>query len=382
MKKFYAICLLFMLGFFLQMTQEASAVTKLSSGKWVTGYITESKIKNSYQFTIKKPSKVTIEAISYMEQVEIFTWNSKKEEVIPAFYFSNASVGNAVERKQEIYLLPGTYKIQANRIQYSNHTGSYRIKVKWEEQTTNEVEPNDTKEKAQFVELNKLKITGQMGWNDPADYYRVNVTKPGKLTVNATSYVSGLNVELYNNNLKQMDNESNFLDADEYNRVTKSLSTYVEKGTYYIKVTKSSITGATGKYVLQPKFTATNNKEKESNNSIKKAHTLKMNGNRLTGLISFSDRVDYYKVKVPKNAKVDVQIKSHMPKLRVELYNSALTNLKQLESFRGATESRFVSKTLTKTLKPGTYYIAIKDKGSLGTYQINVRIVKLLPKAK
>lgn len=380
MKRLYIIGILLLAAIFF-IPQQASAATTLTSGKWSAGEITDTTSKQTYQFKLTKPSKVTVEVKSYMNELEAFVYNSKETNMVKPMHFFGADPTNPITQKETVYLQAGTYTIRTNRIAFSGQTGKYQVKATWKTNGSNEVEPNDEPNQAQKIEVNKTKIKGQLGLDDLADYYVVEVEKAGKLTVQTKSYMPFLQVELYNLAQVQMTKINGFEQATDTKAVTRSGSMYVEKGQYLIKLSNTGILNSAGLYEMNAKFIGASNDEKEPNNSPEKAQTLKANMTPITGLISFGDRVDYYKITVPQKTTVKIQVKSHMQWLEVSIYNQAFSKIDTQEYFRGATDNLFVSKTLTNTLAKGMYYIGVKEKDYLGTYQIKASIPKIVPKA-
>lgn len=380
MKRLYIVGILLLAAIFF-IPQQASAATALTSGKWTTGEITDTTTKQTYQFKLTKPSKVTVEVKSYMNELEAFVYNSKETNMVKPMHFFGADPTNPITQKETVYLQAGTYTIHTNRVAFSGQMGKYQVKATWKTNGSNEVEPNDEPNQAQPIEVNKTKIKGQLGLDDLADYYMVEVDRAGKLTVQTKSYMPFLQVELYNLAQVQMTKVNDFQQATSTKAVTRSGSMYVEKGQYLIKISNTGVLDSMGLYEMQAKFVGASNNEKEPNNSPEKAQTLKPNVAPITGLISFGDRLDYYKLNVPKTAEVKVQVKSHMKWLEVSIYNQSFKRIDTHNYFTGASDQLLVSKTLKNKLKTGVYYIGVKELGYFGTYQINASIPTIVPKA-
>lgn len=381
MKRIYMMGILLLAAIFLYPPHSVSAATTLTSGKWATGEITEATAKQTYQFKLTKPSKVTVEVKSYMNELEAFVYNSKETNMVKPMHFFGADPTNPITQKETVYLQAGTYTIHTNRVAFSGQTGKYQVRATWKTNGSNEIEPNDEPKQAQQIKVNKTKIKGQLGLDDLADYYTVEVDRAGKLSVQTKSYIPFLQVELYNLAQVQMVKVNDFHQATDTKPITRTGSIYVEKGTYLVKVSNVGILNSMGLYELQTKFVGAKNNEKEPNDRPEKAQTLKPNREPITGLISFGDRVDYYKLNVPKTAEVKVQLKSHMKWLEVSIYNQSFKKIDTYNYFIGANDNTFASKTLKNKLKTGVYYIGVKELGYFGTYQINASIPTIVPKA-
>ena len=130
MKRLYIVGILLLAAIFF-IPQQASAATTLTSGKWVTGEITDTTTKQTYQFKLTKPSKVTVEVKSYMNELEAFVYNSKETSMVKPMHFFAADPTNPITQKETVYLQAGTYTIHTNRVAFSGQTGKYQVKATW-----------------------------------------------------------------------------------------------------------------------------------------------------------------------------------------------------------------------------------------------------------
>ncbi|MFJ8261944.1 hypothetical protein ACIQ4I_08235 [Rummeliibacillus sp. NPDC094406] len=156
--------------------------------------------------------------------------------------------------------------------------------------------------------LNKS-VTGIITDDDPSDYYTFTLSEAGKLSLDVSSYMSYMNVVLYDENHDVIMEKYSFEDADENNPTPWKEGEYLEPGTYTVKVSQED--DYTGKYRLKATLNAANNNEVESNNGIDLAQQLTLNESQITGLISWNDTSDYYKVNLTKSGKLSVDFSSY-----------------------------------------------------------------------
>ncbi|MBO2535682.1 Ig-like domain-containing protein [Rummeliibacillus suwonensis] len=375
-KVFLTIAIAFFISFGLSFDRaSADGEVNLSLGQTISGIITDDDTIDYYKITIPKAGKLSLEVSSYMEWLDVELYDENHDIVISEDNFSGADDNNPIPWKEGEYLEAGTYTVKVS--QDSDYTGKYSIKSTFKASNNNEIESNNGTDIAQSLTLNKTKVTGQISWNDSADYYKVTLTKPGYLSVLISSYMEYLNVELLDADYNQIKENYYFDGANESTAIPESLSTYLEKGTYYVKISRDDYNGL---YKLQANFSATNNNEKESNNGVDQAQTLKPNIQKITGLISWNDSTDFYKVDVKKSGKLNVNIASYMPYLDVTIYNKNMESMNSEYSFYGATSNTAITKILSTDVKAGTYYIEIKEDDYLGKYKLSASVPQMLPK--
>lgn len=147
---------------------------------------------------------------------------------------------------------------------------SYRLAMKYEAKNNVELESNNDRKTATALPLNKT-FTGVAHDLDPMDYFKVDVKESGNLVVNATSSNSAadLGYVLYDANRKLV---NNFEYVANRQATTLKSSTFVNKGTYYVRVAGSDeeVFGHTNYTV---KANVVSKTMKRSNVAIKNAAT-------------------------------------------------------------------------------------------------------------
>ena len=75
-------------------------------------------------------------------------------------------------------------------------------------------------------------ISGIITDDDTIDYYKITIPKAGKLSLEVSSYMEWLDVELYDENHDIVISEDNFSGADDNNPIPWKEGEYLEAGTY------------------------------------------------------------------------------------------------------------------------------------------------------
>lgn len=150
----------------------------------------------------------------------------------------------------------------------------------------------------------------------------------------------------------------------------------LESGTYHIRLYKTDV-GYTGSYSLNTGYTPAENNETEPNNSTSQATQINLNTQTIKGFFSWNDNEDYYKLSLPKDGDISVNIDSSIESAYLDL----------LDSNGSAVWGQYVVNaekfSNTVYLKAGTYYIRLYKSisGYTGTYLLSVKCPSLIPSA-
>lgn len=131
-------------------------------------------------------------------------------------------------------LKKGTYYFIVSSAHQSIQDAGYRLAMKYEAKQNIELEHNDEPKTATALTLNKT-FKAQTNDLDDMDYFKVAVKEAGQLNiqVNTTNEDATLNYKLYDANNKGV---KSFKTTVNKTWTTAKSSTYVEKGTYYVRV--------------------------------------------------------------------------------------------------------------------------------------------------
>ncbi|MGK4153803.1 pre-peptidase C-terminal domain-containing protein, partial [Kurthia gibsonii] len=240
---------------------------------------------------------------------------------------------------------------------------------------TTEIEPNDGSELAMAIKPTQKPVTAQFSWSDSTDYYKVKLDQAGLLNIKMTAYMDRMYVQVFDSDLYEVEGWSDYYGGSELSGKVRQDGYYLEKGTYYIKV--SQWHSYTGKYKIETKFSKTSNNEKEPNNGLEQAQKIKPNVQSVTGLISWNDSSDFYKVDVSKTGVLNVHMTVYQS-MEIKIYDrDGYELLDRWISKSSNTSSDKWSTSLN--VKKGTYYVQIY--GNTGLYKLNVKVPEMLPKS-
>ena len=272
---------------------------------------------------------------------------------------------------------PGTYYLEMKR---DGGEGGYTIGYEFTPTSSaypDDHEPNDTWEGASLL-TSGITTTGHFGyyyWDDMdnVDWYKIVVPENG--TVKVTVYAHGA-LGLNYTTLYALDN-TNELHSRGYcwagNEETHGEFTVPNcaPGTYYLETKRD---GGEGGYTVGYEFTPTSSAypdDHEPNNTWENAKLLKR-GNTTTGHFGYyywddMDDVDWYKIEVPRDGIIKLNIEAHgaLGLNYTTLY--VLDNANELHS-RGYCWSN--GNITVADAAPGTYYLEAKRDGGEGGYTL------------
>lgn len=374
-KLLFAIVTTLFLTIFIS-TNHASAATTLQFGKTESGVFTKTDETITYDLILPSDGLLKIEGTATSFHTEFKLRNEDGYEISRISDFLNAEEDHPVKDSNAIYLNAGKYTVDAENSFLYDSKRNYQLKATFVSSNTNEVEPNDSTEYANKIQLNKGKYIGQLGVDDESDYYKINLPKPGYLALNTISNFDGISYEILDRNFKKV----NSIDVNVFgaSSVSKEFGAYYEKGDYYIHINRKL--GYYGVYSFRPTFKAVSINEKEPNNGKDQAQLIKANVQKIKGLISKNEIKDVFKVKVTKSGTMSVDATVYPYWTNITIYNSHYEE-EANELFADNGNGNSESKRFSTAVKPGTYYIEVENKRESGLYNFSVKVPQMLPKA-
>lgn len=344
----------------------------LPLGEEQKGTLTKEEKENTHIITIKEAGRINLVLSSEIEKVSTNTnlYDTSGKKVwnlvngVPTGNVSSPGIWN-----QSAFLQPGTYhfKIQS----FLGYTGNYTIKVDFKAAKTNDIEPNNTTAQAQKLTVNKKATTGLISWNDSVDYYKFTLPKDGTATINITSYPKIMTLSLQDSKGVAAIKKAYISNKNTPNSAKWKETIHLQKGTYYIKIQRNSDPDDQGKYNIGINFKSAGTNELEPNNTNKSAQNLRFKTQKVTGLLSWNDTHDYYKIKVAKKRTVHVNLTSKLDAVYIVLYDASGFPIWKQSVFGSVSKPKKSRKTTT--LKAGTYYVSVEKLNHFtGKYSISV----------
>ncbi|WP_235822860.1 Ig-like domain-containing protein [Cytobacillus massiliigabonensis] len=371
--RFLLVALFFLIGF-NGISQKASAEeVTLPFNQETNGELTKDITSNSYYIKLDEAGRVTFDLTSYVDNLTYFKlFDDHNNKVFGDDVYGSSK--SPAKYTNWVDLEAGSYRLDIYD-GWGGQEGNYKIKTSFTSAKNNEIEPNNGTVEAMPLPFDKA-ITGFLSWNDDMDVYKITVPKAGRFTVDLSSYVDNLTY------IKLLDDNNDKVFGDNFKGSSKNPAKYVnsvdlEPGTYYLEI-YDGWGGQSGKYLVKTSIAYANNHDSEPNNGSVEAQTLPFFQTK-TGFLSWNDTTDVYKITVPKNGEIFINLTSYVD-------SSTYIQLLDIENDSVFSDNiHGSSKNPAKyhqpvTLTKGTYYLKIYDGwgGQTGKYLLNVKAPYLL----
>ena len=242
-----------------------------------------------------------------------------------------------IERR---YVTPGIYFVKVEGV--GSNRGDYTIHVSLEA-----VDHSDTRSGATRLSLGSSR-DGWIATGDDVDYFEVQVSEAGALTV----YTTGIHTE---HTLE--DSSGAILQREVFSGRMFGIEHLVTPGTYYVKV--EGWWRDTGDYTVHARFEAVDHSDTRSG-------ATRLSSSR-PGVIATRDDVDYFKVQVSEFGALTVYTTGNL-NTKGALENSAGSSLGSDDDEGSGDNFR-----IERTVSAGTYYVKVEGVGSnTGDYTIHV----------
>ena len=224
-------------------------------------------------------------------------------------YTMNSKADEEKTKSVNLGLAVGTYYLKVSGILYSGSNGeTYRLNASWNNADNWECESNDTTAVANSIEAGKA-VYGSLYALSDVDYYSMETAKDGYIVVNLQhSKITGRqNTSVYavtvcdasGSSIYEMTSKAEEESAD-------SIKLGLAAGKYYIKVAGLNAY-YNGNYVIKTTFKECSDWEREKNDTIAAANTMK-SGKAVHGNLQGLSDVDYYGFETSKDGYIVVNL--------------------------------------------------------------------------
>lgn len=371
-------------------SMDFSSATQINiANNTIQDSITETTTERLYKFTLSKAGKVTLDMTSYMQYYMINIYDSEGTEI---WYTDNNEWNTSLKYRQDEYdleLTSGVYYIEVLGEASKSFwwegctcTGNYMLKTAFTSANESFAETNNEFSKATTINCNST-TKGQIAINDKIDIFCFNITKPGCMNLDFTSYMKYYTITIYDSTGEEVWRT----DHNEWNenlmKRQDNYKVHIISGTYYMKVTGyryNEWDESTGNYTLVSTFTSANESFAEPNNDFSTAVTLSYN-TRVTGQIAENDKMDNFKLYVANDTELRFAITSYMKYYSLTIYDSAGKEVWDTPNTSEWNENvGYRSDEYRVTLSKGNYYVKVTgnkysnsdDYPSTGTYNLSV----------
>lgn len=345
-----------------------AAVGTLPINGTTQGELTAQDADDIYNFTLSEAGRLTIDLSSAVDDRALIVLKDSYNDTL----YSETVYGDARTPGRDVTTIDlekGDYQFKI----YDDYgRGTYTIKTTFKAVATQDSEPNNGTTDAQPLTFGKT-TKGYLSALDNKDVYRIELPKAGRLRFDFSSAIDDRVLfqltDEYNTSIFSKDVYGSWNNPGKYNPYLD-----LEAGVYYLNLYDDY---ATGVYELKSTFIPALNQEAEPNNGSAEAKAFPFYQTR-TGFLSWNDRIDVYKVTIPKTSKVGIDVTSYVDDRAIlTLYDGDNVNLLNEEVYGSTKAPGRFNRSLMLTR--GTYYVSIRDDYGTGKYQLKVTSTHLLP---
>jgi hypothetical protein len=349
------------------------------------GEITADAAKNVYKVDLPIRGKITIDLTTYMNYTKVSLVDSDGKVVVADDWVTRKNGQETGNWQSQKDLEAGTYYLQVSQQETNKNTGKYTIKVSNEIIYTDDVEPNNTIETAQQLNLTGKAIDGYLSWNDDVDFYKVELPAQGRINLQTVLYMSSGRIILKSKDgvvIDSFDSETDANTSDTDSKKTWSTAQDLEAGTYYIEVRKHEKYNNTGKYSVTLSYNMVNSDDVEPNNTFENAQKIELNAAKETqGYLTWKDDKDVYKITLDDPGKASLNLTTYAKCIKAYLTDekgNIIDSNELIKIDNGADSATWKSE---KDLEKGIYYVVIAKQEKYnytGQYFINVSYKKVV----
>lgn len=327
----------------------SSTATPLSSAGTVTGVLSSEDDVDFYKYTV--------DVTGYYNFTLRDTTESGKQWKLSVYDSSMNELDSEINK--EYTLTTNTYDFKKGDELYLKVTDrtystgkEYSLSVNATTASDWEQEHNDTKSNATIIKANSP-IFGNLYLDEDVDFYKYTVDVTGYYSFtlkDTTESGKQWKLSVYDSSLNELESEIN----EEYTLTTKTYN--FKKGTIlYLKV-KDRTYSMGMEYSLTVNAKENANWEQESNDSFRKASSLKSNTTKY-GNLYFEDDVDYYSYTAVKSGTLKTMFKLDVNDVggwEIIIYDSSKKEIKEVTNITS-------DKTISfKGVKGNKYYMLVR----------------------
>lgn len=356
-----------------------ATANRMNVGDTIQGMITETDDLDYYRFTLDSAGCVTLNMTSYMRYYYIYVYNSDGEEIWYWYTNDNEWTETVGYRRDtyHLYMEQGTYYMKITGYKWLNlykSVGTYECDTSFLSSQVTNVENDNSFAHANEISLGN-QIIGQISEGDDCDVYQFAISKAGCVNLDITSYMKYYCIYVFNSDGEEIwyTNDNEWTETVGYRRDAYHL--YLERGTYYIKITGYKWGGdykSAGKYVVNTSFVSSGTTFEGDDNSFAAANTI-TNAKTYTGQISINDDFDTYRFGVASGGKIPITIRSYMEYYTVKLFDANGKEIWYSDYNKWNENVGYRKDTHYVVLSPGTYYIQVSaNHDATGKYKLSL----------
>lgn len=222
------------------------------NGEWHDGRFDSREDVVLYHFSLPQSGRLKIEYQSFGPD-DWSEWQILNREMTRQYTYSCLMGGptNPGNDKKEVMLEAGDYTIKVASFDRRSYHVSFRLRGTFQPANVNEIEPNNLFTQAMNI-TPASNIIGALTEDDSDDFYKFTVSYKTRIAITLTRLLGCNDFYLYDVDYKQIGGNCLGKGVDPWGSEESphvyKYTQMLEKGTYYIKISK--LEGCTGRYYL------------------------------------------------------------------------------------------------------------------------------------
>lgn len=350
---------------------DLSAPIPITIGNTLNGVITEDQRAQVYLFNLPSAGRITFDMESHMKYYSIMIYDFSGNKV----WYTDSNKWNEnlkyIKKTHTADLTAGSYYLRVTGYERHDDTwgksiGTFLLGTSFVSADETLMEPNNEFSQSAVLNVNGT-TNGQIASNDREDIFKFTLQKPGRLTIDVTSYMKYYSMKLFDNSGDYLwDTDGNKWNENlEYRSDQYTLD--LSASTYYLRVTgyersDDSWGKSTGNYRLMTSFDEACDLEfdtiVEPNNDFSNAYEVSFESIE-QGQIAIDDRYDICRFSLKKTTDLGIVVISYMNYYTLEIYNSGGEQVWYDDYNEKNQNVEFREDKLQVSLDAGTYYLKI-----------------------
>lgn len=353
-----------------------STATSVVFGTTYNDSITASSTKDFYSLELLSSGKITLSFSGEIAAVDLYLYDGNGNQLWDNCYVNANSASGMISYSKSFDLTKGTYYFGV--IKDYNSTGNYSFSFNFasagESFTETGTGVDNAISTANSIAFNKT-YKGQIALNDEKDFYKIDLTSSGKLTLNFNAQINAADLYLFDSTGKEIWKNYSLTANSSTGEIAYSVALNLTKDTYYLDIVKDY--KSTGNYSFSTSFVSANESFDETgsgvNNTMDTSNTISL-GTVYIGQIALVDEKDFYKFSLSSANSITLNFNAKMNNVDLYIYDSTGKEVWKNYNLYASGNSGEIAYSTKIDLSQGTYYLGVIKDSYTGTYDFSISV--------
>lgn len=351
---------------------DINSASQIQFGTTYSGSLTNTAKQKFYKFVLPSSGKISISFDADMGHAYCSLYDEELKSV-ESQYLTRKTSTNQINSQVSYDLTGGVYYLKVD-----DGEGTFQLKIDYVSANESFAEKgngtNNTIGTANSVNLGTSYI-GQLASTDEKDFYKVELSSSGCLTLTFSGDFRNSNIYLYDAKGESLTHNSVSI-SDVTNKADATCTYYLIKGTYYFEVESSYYTG---NYSFKLGFVSANESfvETGKDNYIGGGNFISLNQKYRGQISTLCDDVDFFAFTANSSGEYQIDFESD-----IACWISIYDRTEDKVFYHSTSTNKNTGKHELKrnvSLSAGTYYLRVDTNQYPGNYTLSVKTVNKKP---